>query len=202
MSTVEPEAVKRCRICGVVKPLTEFHRNRSKADGLRGECKGCHRVEVRAWVIAHPEKRRAARKREARSAAARASGRRYREQHPDRVREKQRKWRQRNPEKQREYASEYKRRHPERVREQVQRRRARLRTGEVARIDPAAIYERDRGRCHICGARVARQSFSLDHLIPIVAGGPHTAVNVAVSHRSCNSRRGPGRIPAQLRLVG
>ena len=36
---VEILAVKRCRICGEAKPLTEFYRANKDADGHRSECK-------------------------------------------------------------------------------------------------------------------------------------------------------------------
>jgi hypothetical protein len=33
--------VKRCSTCGEVKPLTDFHRNRSKRDGRQTVCAAC-----------------------------------------------------------------------------------------------------------------------------------------------------------------
>ena len=32
---------KKCRKCGEVKPLTEYHKNSHSADGLQGHCKSC-----------------------------------------------------------------------------------------------------------------------------------------------------------------
>ena len=79
-------------------------------------------------------------------------------------------------------------------------RKARLRGASAIPVDAVAIGRRDGMRCHLCGRRIALKDFTLDHLIPIVDGGPHTPSNVAAAHRSCNSRRGAGRIPAQLLL--
>lgn len=62
------------------------------------------------------------------------------------------------------------------------------------------LAERDVWRCHICTKRVTRKTWSADHLIPLSLGGPHTWANVALAHRRCNSSRGAGRLPAQLRL--
>jgi 5-methylcytosine-specific restriction endonuclease McrA len=44
---------KPCRICGVVKPLSEFPRNRTRADGHDGRCKECIREETssRAGIV-------------------------------------------------------------------------------------------------------------------------------------------------------
>ena len=40
---------------------------------------------------------------------------------------------------------------------------------------------------------------SIDHLIPISAGGGYTWANVAIAHKRCNSQRRTGG-KAQLRL--
>jgi hypothetical protein len=71
----------------------------------------------------------------------------------------------------------------------------------IEKIDRNAIYERDGGICHICHRKVSKKTFTLDHLVPVVHHGDHTAINIAIAHRGCNSRRGAGRIPAQLRLL-
>ena len=33
--------VKRCHVCGEIKPITEFYKSRSRYDGLQGLCKIC-----------------------------------------------------------------------------------------------------------------------------------------------------------------
>lgn len=70
------------------------------------------------------------------------------------------------------------------------------------------IAKRDGRRCHLCGKHVDMDlghmdamGPTLDHLIPVSEGGKHTPENVALAHRSCNSRRGTSG-PAQLLLVG
>lgn len=81
------------------------------------------------------------------------------------------------------------------------RRTARIRkAGGRENISREAVFERDGGRCHICGDLVEQSNWHLDHLVPVVLGGQHTMLNVAVSHPQCNIRRG-ARGPAQLRLV-
>jgi hypothetical protein len=92
---------------------------------------------------------------------------------------------------------------PLKVQERGARRRARQRGAPlVEKIDRAAIIARDRSICHICHLLVAPKDMSLDHLIPLAHGGTHTAKNLAVAHLICNKRRGAGRLPAQLRLLG
>lgn len=40
---------KACTKCGVVKPLTEFYRDRTKGDGYRGQCKACDRPAAKKY---------------------------------------------------------------------------------------------------------------------------------------------------------
>lgn len=85
------------------------------------------------------------------------------------------------------------------------RRRARKAGGE--RVYRAKVAERDGFRCHICGEKVLMgnavphpKAPTLDHLVPLAAGGTHEPGNVRLAHFLCNSRRG-ARGPAQLLLV-
>jgi 5-methylcytosine-specific restriction endonuclease McrA len=56
--------------------------------------------------------------------------------------------------------------------------------------------------CHICGLWIVREEdWVLDHLIPKRWGGSNAGHNLRPAHKSCNSRRRDGRIPAQLPLV-
>jgi hypothetical protein len=69
--------------------------------------------------------------------------------------------------------------------------------GVIERIDPVEIYERDGWVCQLCMKPIDRaltapdrMSASLDHRVPLVAGGGHTASNVQASHLICNIRKG------------
>jgi 5-methylcytosine-specific restriction endonuclease McrA len=70
------------------------------------------------------------------------------------------------------------------------------------------VGDRDGWRCHLCGGRV-RSDLSgsqelgptIDHLVPVSAGGRDELVNVALAHRRCNVARG-NRGEVQLRLLG
>ena len=88
------------------------------------------------------------------------------------------------------------------------KRRALKQTAFVSDVDLREVYDRCRGRCHICGRGVPWElrgpdpcSKSIDHLIPLSQGGTHEPANVALAHLGCNSSRGPGRKPAQLWLL-
>ena len=63
------------------------------------------------------------------------------------------------------------------------------------------LFERDKGRCSYCGREVVRQSYDfvnqkkmgrqacIDHIIPQSRGGSHSAGNLLLACRSCNSRK-------------
>jgi 5-methylcytosine-specific restriction endonuclease McrA len=117
---------------------------------------------------------------------------------------------------------DYRRNHPESVqayyeanrdrwRSYVRRRRALKRGVESDTYTTREIFERDRGRCQLCGKVVNPnlewphpQSLSLDHIIPLNDGGSDTRVNVQLSHLTCNLSKNTRTIASgeQLRLVG
>ena len=71
-----------------------------------------------------------------------------------------------------------------------QRRRARLANVEQEIINRDLIFQRDHQICGICGKVVEKKDFSLDHIIPISLGGPHTMVNLQTAHLNCNRAKG------------
>lgn len=58
------------------------------------------------------------------------------------------------------------------------------------------IYERDGHVCHLCRKEVDRRDATMDHVIPVTRGGPHTRANVKLAHRGCNTRKGNRLLPA------
>jgi len=176
------------------------------------------------WAAEHPNYERQWRADHPLSEAARArkreTTRRWRKQYPEKAAKNWRQFKETwNPpdlkQRQRGYATKwrtlhlqaaheaqqrYVQAHPEKIREKRLRRVARERGTASESINPQAIYDRDGGRCHICGKKVPRRKASLDHLIPRAFNGPHLAINVRIVHRSCNfKRRHLG--PAQLLLL-
>jgi hypothetical protein len=92
------------------------------------------------------------------------------------------------------------------------RRRRALRAGvtsEAYTLSEVAV--RDRFRCGICHGRVAMKraaphpkSPSIDHVLPLSAGGDDTRANVRLAHFSCNVRKRADSVPGgeQLMLIG
>ena len=69
-------------------------------------------------------------------------------------------------------------------------RRARVRGAFVEDVDPATVYERDKGICHICGKPTDSRVYSLDHVVALANGGEHSYANVKLAHLRCNSVKG------------
>lgn len=95
---------------------------------------------------------------------------------------------------------------PERRRAEIHKtnkaRRARKAGAVVdADLDFNAIFWRDGGRCQLCQTPVKPGDVSFDHIVPLSAGGDHTAVNLQLAHLTCNKRRWATG-PAQMRLIG
>jgi 5-methylcytosine-specific restriction endonuclease McrA len=77
----------------------------------------------------------------------------------------------------------------------IRRKRA-LAGVAVTTVDRERVAARDGWRCGICGGLVTRETWSLDHIVPLSKGGEHTYENVQLAHLGCNSRKG-NRINAQ-----
>lgn len=76
-------------------------------------------------------------------------------------------------------------------------RRVRLEASTVERFDPVVVYDRDGWICGICGGAIDRAlawpdpgSVSLDHVLPLAAGGEHSRANTQAAHWICNVRKG------------
>jgi 5-methylcytosine-specific restriction endonuclease McrA len=95
-------------------------------------------------------------------------------------------------------------------------RNYRRRMGEDAPVKPrkeplvnfAAIAERDRWRCHLCGGRVSRSRqhpdplcASLDHVVPVSRGGTNDPSNLRLAHLRCNCAKGDRARGEQLLLM-
>ena len=70
------------------------------------------------------------------------------------------------------------------------RRRARLKSCTFEKIDPMKVYLLNNGICGLCGNHVPKDTFELDHIIPIAKGGGHIYTNVHIAHRTCNKKKG------------
>lgn len=84
-----PEAeYKRCAACDESKPTVEFHRNRTKKDGLATQCKKCAIARANKWQRDNPARHAENDKRSRQSRPDLFSARlgRYKEKYPDKAR--------------------------------------------------------------------------------------------------------------------
>lgn len=89
------------------------------------------------------------------------------------------------------------------------RRRARHHRVEYEPVNRLRVYERDHWTCQICRRKVNRTAPppsdrypTLDHVIPMALGGPHSYANVQLACRQCNTRKGVRGGNEQLALAG
>lgn len=93
----------------------------------------------------------------------------------------------------------YKVAHPDKILDKLARHRARKRGVTIEKVSRAVVYERDAGRCHLCGKKTPKRGWHLDHIIPLARGGEHSYKNLAVACPECNIAKG-AKGGAQLRL--
>ncbi len=102
---------------------------------------------------------------------------------PDPSRASAKRWREKNPQKVRALA-----------RGTAQRRRTRLRAVLREGYSLEEIWERDGRRCKSCGRFLSLSQATIDHVIPISAGGNDVRENVQCMHGLCNTNKGGARI--------
>lgn len=186
---------KQCKQCGVVKPLTEFHRCRTVKDGRKARCRDCLNASNRAWRDANPEKMRAA------TAAWRAAN-------PERYAAAKAEWERRNRVRRAAYRAKtadarasalaaWKAANREKVREYQRRRRAAGYGLPAQTLDLDALWQSSGGTCGICAGPIDRRlkwphpdSPSIDHILPLSMGGAHEQENAQWAHLACNLRKG------------
>jgi 5-methylcytosine-specific restriction endonuclease McrA len=130
----------------------------------------------------------------------------YREQNREACIARTRAWQEANREHVNQTVRKRRSENPEQSRANWKRwnrvRKARIRGAEIREaVDPAIVWARDNGKCHICGKRADPDDWHLDHLVPVSLGGDHSYANVAVSHPLCNMRKGNRSANDQLRLM-
>lgn len=184
----------RCEVCRGHERQAEserYLRDKEKRLAQAAAYKAAHREQTlaaaAAYRDAHKEEIRAWR--EAHKAEAKAYRAAYRLAHLE-------------DERARDHA------HREERMAKCHRRRALLAGVESEKFTLADVIDRDGWRCGICGKAVkpgskGRDRPSLDHVVPISQGGPHTMANAQLAHFGCNSGKRERYVGAtQLRLLG
>lgn len=210
---------KVCTKCGGDLPLSEFGRHKKGLYGLRSTCKICESQLSRAYVeLNRDEVNR--KKRESwlanpqtveqkQAAIKRASAWYYANR--ERAYQNFLSWVQRHPSEWRVICARWQAKNPEKVRESVRAWRSRnpgwwqKRRADLANVENTLTTEEwlkvlseFNNRCVYCGRSDLK--LTMDHVIPISKGGPHSKENVVPSCGPCNSKKG-ARDPSFFKFV-
>jgi 5-methylcytosine-specific restriction endonuclease McrA len=153
---------RHCIVCKVVKPFSEFHKNKRTKEGVSNKCKVCQNL---ASNERYQEKGAMLR---SQMAAQRVNNYQYRL-------EIERASRARRKEAQRPLKN---------ARQQI---RNRLIQGKVFVLYPKELQKFYKLPCFRCGTI---ESLSIDHVIPLARGGNHSIGNLMTLCRSCNASKG------------
>jgi len=111
--------LKICTKCGLLKPLSEFYKNKRGKNGLSSTCKGCNAEYAKTCNAKHKEKRNA-QSREWRLnnlERSKATEKQWKEANPERVKENRKKYYENNKESQKEYSRQWGKENPQKKKE-------------------------------------------------------------------------------------
>ena len=172
--------MKLCRTCGQTKPAEAFYRaspGKGCRLGLSGRCRACIAQKVREGREAKPEMYDAQKKRQ----AARMKERRAADPEPFRAYERHRYHNVWTPDKRRQRSRADYLRRSDAYKRNARQRRTRMDLVWTECGDKyAAIIAYD--PCSYCG----RPADTIDHVVPLIAGGGHEPMNLTAACRSCN----------------
>jgi len=202
---------KCCSKCGLAKPLSEFHKNRTRNDGLRAQCKLCcaaadkqHHAAHREQILAQQREYR----QEHRSEIA-ARDNQYRDTHREEIAARKKRWYEANSDRLKrhrdarkaqraaynqrwraanpDYRKHYNDTHKEERAASNNRRRALKAAATIEDFDIMEVWEREGYTCAYCGST---ENLTIDHIVALADGGSHSLDNLTVACQSCNSSKG------------
>ena len=153
-------------------------------------CRDARNLYRSNYYKANPEKKR-------------AMDLRYLEKHPGQRKKYDQKYRDNNRDKTRAISLKWNKEHPERMREVSRKRRAnKLQNGHMPYTE-TQVLDLYGTNCHLCQGPIDMEAprrinklkgwelaLHIDHVVPIIAGGPDTLENVRPSHAICNMKKG------------
>lgn len=160
---------------------------------------------MREWVKRNPEKvrqrkradyaansgaykARAARRKAEKPDAVRLTQAQYRDRNRASIRERNKQWAESNPDQARAHKAAWEKRNPEAGRLKSCGRRAKTR-GRLPAGTKAGLLISQGGLCVYCKCDITQKNH-LDHIMPLVLGGTHTADNVQLLCPPCNLSKG------------
>lgn len=164
---------RTCTKCGIEKPITEYHRDKRGPGGRRRQCKPCRCDQTMDWWYENQERQL-------------KRHRVYVDENRDRVREIDLERYYRNRDDRLDLALSV-----------THARRARAVGADFDfDVTRAALRDRDGDLCHYCGTdmdftredrRIRKAKATIEHVVPISAGGGHTFDNAVLACWGCNS---------------
>lgn len=159
---------KTCRSCNKILHHSNFHKDKSKSDGLCPYCKECKNHKGRELYKKDPDKKKKSVKE-----YMKRTGEYYR-------------YKPYNP----QYYSSDKSKLKKKVRDL--KRRVQIRGNDDFKITSRVvqdILDNSNGKCNYCG-KDCKENYHIDHIIPVSRGGGNNIDNLCLSCPSCNWSKG------------
>jgi 5-methylcytosine-specific restriction endonuclease McrA len=187
---------KMCVNCHARKSASEFHKNRSKQDGLNRICKACNIEKAKLWAEKNPERARAKSLKFYRANRDRLLKRfaENRAINKDRDKRTQKAWREANKERKRANDLRWQQAHQEKMRlfrriSEHRRRAAKLKSsGHYTKSDVERLYLHQRCRCACCRKSI-KDGYEIDHIAPLSRGGDNRIRNIQLLCPRCNGKK-------------
>jgi 5-methylcytosine-specific restriction endonuclease McrA len=186
--------IRKCKTCGLEKPLLGGFRSRTYPTGktfFDHDCRDCKLAATKKWYEANKE--RVAVKNKEKYDLNREEILKYRKIHskdPDFIKSRE-KWYEANADEIRAKARVKSRRwraaNPEESYLRSKVRKLKIKKIKVEKITKKQIddlFSRQFGKCAICGEKL--KEYHIDHIIPLAKGGSHEIKNLQLLHPKCN----------------
>jgi 5-methylcytosine-specific restriction endonuclease McrA len=150
-------------------------------------------AQGRKWAHANPEKVKAKNRLwgEANRDKRAASSRKWAKNHPEETAARRLAWARAHPEVNVARVAAWRIANPEKAKTQRRNYKARrnLAPGVLTAADTQAQYNRQKGKCFYCDAKVG-DIYHVDHVVPFALGGLNIPENIVIACPACNLKKG------------
>lgn len=168
---------KTCCRCKEAKPLTAFHKDKSRKDGMTAACSPCGSTAKAAWRAANPEKSKLTDNgfRKAQPEKFKAMIDAYWAKNPGQRLAKNQAWRKNNP-------------GARKIQDQNRRAKKQKDCGVLSKGLAAKLFKLQKGMCPCCRQPLG-DDYHLDHITPLALGGPNVDGNMQLLRAICNHQK-------------